>query len=75
MVQFDVDVDDNSEEQDKETKAKTAQENMLRTLCYVVEQRCPKQLSLFGSGSGSSGDFYSAPPMLKQRCQQQHKDK
>lgn len=40
-----MEVDDNSEEEeeeDKGEKGKTAEENMLRTLCYVVEQQCPK---------------------------------
>lgn len=29
-------------EEDKQTEEKTAEENMSRTLCYVVEQQCPK---------------------------------
>lgn len=29
-------------EEDKQTEEKTAEENMLRTLCYVVERQCPK---------------------------------
>lgn len=30
------------EEEDKGKKEKTAKENPLRTLCYMVEQQCPK---------------------------------
>lgn len=42
LIQSAMEVGDDSQEEDKEAKEKTAEENMLRTLCYVVEQQCLK---------------------------------
>lgn len=79
LIWFDGEVDDNSKEEGgggqgkegEDSRGKHVEDTML---CGWAAM--PKiVLRLLGCGSGSSGDFYGAPPVLKQCCQQQHKDK